>query len=125
MPYYVEFESEFTRLVFTGNVEFSDCIAAIRTQRQRPTRLGLWDFSKIEGFQLTTLHIRALVSDSTSIIRPPGARVAVLTGSDQVFGMASMAEAYAEIEKLNQAVRVFRDGQAALAWLRGEPSAES
>jgi hypothetical protein len=53
----------------------------------------------------------------------PSARRAYVAGDDAGFGVARMLQAFSEFEKRGDSVRVFRELDAALTWIRGAASA--
>ncbi len=89
--------------------------AALAAEPTRPQR-ELVDFSDRSELTVSTSSVRAtgefLRAHDVSL---PGSKVAMVAGSEAVFGMLRLYQAHREADGV--AIRVFRDRGEALAWL--------
>lgn len=116
------------RLSLAGRLTARDVIHAIEELKggphYAPDLPRLWDLRQADLSKLSRDEFgRISRAARASHMSKPGAHVAVLVSRDIDFGMARMFE-LTEGDNLLASMRVFRDVEAALAWLaEGRPPA--
>jgi hypothetical protein len=82
------------------------------------TKLTLWDFVRGDHRLITSDHILELVQKmkERSYLRQDG-KTAIVTHKDADFGMTRMLQAYAESQKIEFEIEVFKDIEKAKEWL--------
>lgn len=111
-----------TTLRFTGRVTASEVLEAlVQLTAHAGYRAGmarLWDGREADLSEMTRDDFLLLAHALRPIQSPsPGVRVALLVSRDIDFGIMRMFESW-EGDDLPAAIRVFRDLQAAEAWLK-------
>ena len=81
----------------------------------------LWDFREADLPGLTRADLHRIGHAATTKLSTPGTRVAVLVARDVDFGMARMFQSW-EGDTLPASMRVFREAEAAEAWLKSGES---
>jgi hypothetical protein len=117
------FEGDLLRLVGVGRVPSALVEQAFRealAQPRLPAKLRvLWDLRQVPNLDLTEEDLRTLRCVAAEAELPAlGARVAWLAATPVVFGIGCMFRGKASALPLE--VEVFRELDAALAWLAGE-----
>lgn len=123
----VELEDEIALVVALGAVRTADALEAGRVFMQRAGRCAaIWDWRGADFRELDVQQMRMLVADSARFYRDLRLRpVAHVVATEVGFGMVRMAETVFETSfqlddrDHNRRVRVFRDPDEALAWVRG------
>lgn len=119
MPFrIVDVDGEPLRIVIEGEFGYQDILDAFKALRReglsdRPRRL--WDVRGATP-HLTSDDLRNLGWEGQTHDRVPS-RLAILVDQDVHFGLARAHEAFRESELAE--VKVFRDEDEALAWLKG------
>ena len=86
-----------------------------------PTRLVLWDLRRGSLAAISSQSIQMIVSaGAPHAHRRQGGRTAIVSSRDLDFGLSRMFQTIAELEHVPFEIRVFRDLNAAMAWLRNE-----
>ena len=97
-------------------------VAAHRQFRESLTRL--WDIRQADVSGLTSDDLRQIGDDAIAKLATPGAHVAFLVAGDLAFGLSRELQAWqaAKMDTLQGAMRVFREAEAAEAWLKAGES---
>jgi len=84
---------------------------------------AITDLGEVVDFHVTAEEIRLNAEINISISKYlPRARIAIIASRNHIYGIARMWEAYAQ--RTGWAIRVFRDKNEALAWVKAEISDE-
>jgi hypothetical protein len=118
----IDRENDITEHIATGDVIDEEMFSAQNEfYGDGPTRLQLWDMSGCVVTGVTIGGMRTFIEQAALKGRTrENGKTAVITGSELQFGLARMAETFAEFANIPFEFRVFRDRAGALAWLKEE-----
>ncbi|HEB89059.1 MAG TPA: hypothetical protein ENI85_05770 [Deltaproteobacteria bacterium] len=115
----------FAHHVATGAPTAADFISALQElyadPRHAPEKGGIWDLRRVDSIGVTTEDMLRIVEHIRETRGPQPGRTALVVGRDVEFGLGRMYQAYSESVVT---FRVFRDWEAALAWITQEPRPE-
>ncbi len=108
----------------TGKISFDDLVAALSKIYSNPEQSKLpnsvWDLRQADVSSFTNNQIQNLVSFVTSQWElKPNLRSAIVVGSDLNYGLSNIYQKILEYSSPIY-VRVFKDYDKALAWLKSE-----
>lgn len=123
----ISLENDITEHIVTGDVSDEEMFAAQKEFYENgPTRLQVWDMAGCVVTGVTVGGMRTFIETAArqGEVRKNG-KTAVVVSSQLQYGLARMAEAFAEVVSIPFAFRVFRDLNEAHVWLKEETGGES
>jgi len=117
----INHEDGLTEHIATGDVIDDEMFEAQREfYEEGPTRFQLWDMTGCSLEGITIGGMRRFIEKAARLgqVRKDG-KTAVVVGSQLQYGLARMAETFAEFASLPFAFHVFRSIEEARAWLDG------
>ncbi len=122
----VDEERDITEHIASGEVIDDEMFEAQREFYDNgPTTLQLWDMTECSVAGVTIGGMRTFIDKAArkGKMRKNG-RTAVAVSSQLQYGLARMAEAFAEFASIPFAFRVFRERDEAVIWLKEESEEE-
>lgn len=83
----------------------------------------IWDGTQVASFPLTGMQVREAVQLARQLQRTDRARLAIVSSSTVLYGLARVAQAFADEARYD--IRAFRDLASAEQWLLAEAAQEA
>jgi len=122
----IDQERDITEHIASGDVIDDEMFEAQREFYDNgPTSLQLWDMTECSVTGVTIGGMRTFIEKASrqGVARKNG-KTAVVVNSQLQYGLARMAEAFAEFASIPFAFRVFRERDEAVVWLKEESKGE-
>jgi len=120
-------ELDLTILTATGAAPFNELIQALETfYTGSPTKNLIWDCSQVTEINILNRELQTIVQYAKKHSgKRPGGNTALIANSTLKFGLARMTSIFAELVGLPWKMKIFKNLDAAMEWIKECRQAEA